>query len=205
MIDLNNIHGFSILRYNLLIIFQKNCKCLWLAYLRHGCWLWNGKINILMFNHVHGVLFYMSNVFLWFYVIYHVCGRQIWAFSLTYIFCWDLHVSFIDGDHAITLEIFSKERYFNLQLHSCGEGLPMSTIEFILWHRLFLLQWWILFLLWIVKVDNWQIHMKWVIEYNINSIEHFTFVVNGEFKYGLIKVKYTQQQVVFCLSHNLHL
>jgi len=35
MIDLNNIHGFNILRYNLLIIFQKYCKCLWLAYLCH--------------------------------------------------------------------------------------------------------------------------------------------------------------------------
>jgi hypothetical protein len=31
--------------------------------------------------------------------------------------------------------------------------------------------------------------MKCVTEYNINSIEHFTFVVNGEFRYGLIKVK----------------
>ncbi len=120
----------------------------------HRCWLWNSKINISMFNHVHGVLFYMSNVFLWFCVMYHVCGKQIWAFSLTYIFCWDLHVSFID--HAIPLEIFSKETYFYLQLHSCGEGLPMSTIEFILWHRLFLLQWWILVFLRVIKVDNWQ-------------------------------------------------
>jgi len=31
--------------------------------------------------------------------------------------------------------------------------------------------------------------MKCVTKYNINSIEHFTFVVNGEFRYGLIKVK----------------
>lgn len=159
----------------------------------HGCWLWNGKINISMYNHVHGVLFNMSNVFLCFCVMYHICGMQFWAFSLTYIFCWDLHVSFIDGDHAIPLEIFSKERYFYLQLHSCGESLPMSTIKFILWHCLILLLWWILVLLQVVKVDNWQIHMKCVTEYNINSIEHFTFVVNGEFRYGFIKVKYTQE------------
>jgi hypothetical protein len=92
-----------------------------------------------MYNHVHGVLFNMSNVFLCFCVMYHICGMQFWAFSLTYIFCWDLHVSFIDGDHAIPLEIFSKERYFYLQLHSCGESLPMSTIKFILWHCLILL------------------------------------------------------------------
>jgi hypothetical protein len=37
--DLNNIHGFSILRYNLLIIFQKNCKCFdWHIYVMDvGC------------------------------------------------------------------------------------------------------------------------------------------------------------------------
>ncbi len=41
-------------------------------------------------------------------------------------------MSFNDGDHAIPLEMFSKERYFYLQLHGCGEGLPMSTIDFLL-------------------------------------------------------------------------
>ncbi len=72
--------------------------------------------------------------------MYHVCGKQIWAFSLTYNFLLGLTFVFIDVDHAIPLQKNSKERYFYLQLHSCGESLPMSTIEFILWHHLFILQ-----------------------------------------------------------------
>jgi hypothetical protein len=84
MTDLNYIHGFSILRYNLLIIFQKKLQVsltgIFMSCLCHGRWLWNNKTNISMCNHVHVVFFYMSNVFLWFCVMYHVCGRQIWAF-----------------------------------------------------------------------------------------------------------------------------
>jgi hypothetical protein len=28
--------------------------------------------------------------------------------------------------------------------------------------------------------DHWQIHMKWVIDYNNDSIEHLAFLLNGE-------------------------
>jgi hypothetical protein len=38
----------------------------------------------------------------------------------------------INGDHAIFLEICSKEGYFHLQLHSRSECLPRSIVYIVL-------------------------------------------------------------------------
>ncbi len=80
-----------------------------------------------------------------------VCGRQIWVFSLTYTF-WGWDVFFHWGNHVVFQVKFSQTK--DIFICDTSEGLPRSTIHFVLWHQ-FLLQWWWVLVFWKV-VTRWS-------------------------------------------------
>ncbi len=83
----------------------------------------------------------------------------------------------IDGSNQFFIEVFAKARCFYIQFHYNSEGVPRSIVqisniafngdEFWSLHGF-------------MVCDHWQIHIKWVIDYNNDSIEHLAFLLNEE-------------------------
>jgi hypothetical protein len=113
----------------------------------------------------------MSNLTFWFCVMYHSynvtsqLGPCLWH-TLDDGTCMSV---VINGDHAIPPKICSKENFFHLKvcqghLYTLYYNTTFSFQSDKLWsfHGLLL------------HGDHQQIHMRWMINYNVNSIQHLS-------------------------------
>ncbi len=90
---------------------------------------------------------------------------------------WTSYCASIDGSYWFFVEVCTKARCFYIQFQYSEKGVPRSIVqisniafscdEFLSLNGL-------------MVCDHWQIHMKWVIDYNNDSIEHLAFLLNGE-------------------------